>query len=104
MRAIHSSVYKALISASSAAVFGGAIIASIVGMAYALGWPLSEPNVKFAMILGVLFGLPGCGVTTYVARLVPLKLAVLPLGVGGAVTILVSGAAAFLISAWSAAC
>ena len=102
---IRPEMHKALLAVSSVPIcFGGAILACVVGMAYALHWPLSEPNFQAAVIFGVIFGFFGCGVTMSIILTVRPTIAAFALPIGGTLTVLISGAATFLLAAGSAAC
>ena len=85
--------------------FSGALAAATAGTVYALGWPLSKPNfLENALVFAVMFGLPGCVATTYMACWVRPSFAVVSLAVGGVLTALVTGVVAFVLNANVAAC
>jgi hypothetical protein len=82
----------------------GSIVASDAGMAYALHWPLSEPNTKGAIFNGIVLGMCGAGITIYTALWVRPSYAIWFVAMGGFLNTIISGIANFLQAAWSAAC
>jgi hypothetical protein len=87
-----------------AVCLGASVLASVLGTAQVLGWPLSKANLQSAIVNGILIGLPGFGVTALVTFSVRTAQAVWPLAIGIALTVIFSGVATFVVNANAAAC